>query len=218
LGYGLYSGRRADDAAGGIWIPAPALLGRGVSVMTGAEGVDKGSLATGVVVSWGLGATIPESLGLTGVVMGSVGVKGEVWTGAAEPLAPDSTSVLEVDWISVEGPVWAGAAALLLSTGVETGVVTGVLGSVWAGATAPLSPDTTGVLDTGVATGVTEPFSGTFSGIDAVAGPDSNTVADSTGVVIGVVIGTDTPGVDAETGAETETEGLVPIGREAELM
>jgi hypothetical protein len=185
--------------------------------MTGAEGVDKGSLATGVVVSWGLGATIPESLGLTGVVMGS-GVKGEVWTGAAEPLAPDSTSVLEVDSISVEGPVWAGAAALLLSTGVETGVVTGVLGSVWAGATAPLSPDTTGVLDTGVATGVTEPFSGMFSGINAVAGLNSDTVADSTGVVIGVVIGTDTPGVDAGTGTETETEGLVPIGREAELM
>ena len=51
MGYGLYKGRRVDDAAGGIWLPASALLGRGASVMTGAEGVDTGSLATGGVVS-----------------------------------------------------------------------------------------------------------------------------------------------------------------------
>ena len=65
---------------------------------------------------------------------------------------------------------------------------------------------------------VTEPFSGMFSGIDAVAGLDSDTGADSTGVVIGVVMGTDTPGVDVETGTDIESDGLVPIGRAAELM
>lgn len=125
-------------------------------------------------------------------------------------------------------------------TGVlEIGVVTGVLGPVWMGAT--------------------EPFSGMFSGIDAVTGvetgtdkePDWPAGADPTGVVIGMVTGTDTPGVDADagtdtpgadaetgtetpgvdadtgteaagveadTGSETEPEGLVPIGSAAELM
>ena len=128
-----------------------------------------------------MGATIPESLGLTGVVIGSVGVKGVVWTGNAEPLAPDSTGVLEADSIGVFGPVWTGAAEPLVSPGVETGVVTGVEGPVCTGAAEPFSPDP-GVLDTGVMTGMVGPV---CIGAAEPLSPDS----------IGVVAGTEASGV-----------------------
>jgi hypothetical protein len=81
-------------------LAAPESLATGVSVTKGAD-------AEGVAS--GLGATMPESLG-RGAVIGAVeslglgatipeGVREVVWAGAAEPLFPDSTGVLEVGLI-----------------------------------------------------------------------------------------------------------------------
>lgn len=86
----------------------PESLGTGASVMTGADGVDTGSL--------GMGATIPESLGI-GVVMGNEGVEGVVSTGAKEPLSPDSTGTrIEADSTGVV----IGTDTIGVNAGIDT--------------------------------------------------------------------------------------------------
>lgn len=143
------------DDGPGSW--TPAFVSLGMAVIAGAEGVDTGALV-GAVESLGKGAPMSVLL-VTGVVTDPVGVEGEVWTGAAEPLlsTPDPTGVLEADPTGVEErPVWTGAAEPLLpDPGVVTGVVTGAEERpVWMGAADPLSPDATGVVTGNEAPGV----------------------------------------------------------------